>query len=31
MAAARGSGFVRIAFLSVVALLIVRLAWDAWH
>lgn len=29
-AIARGSGFVRVVFLVVVALLIVRLAWDIW-
>lgn len=31
MAAARGSGFVRIAFLSVVAMLILRVGWDIWR
>jgi len=29
-AIARGSGFVRVVFLVIVALLIVRLAWDIW-
>jgi hypothetical protein len=28
MAIRRGSGFVRVVFLSVVGLLILRLAWD---
>jgi uncharacterized protein len=29
-ALAKGSGFVRIVFLAVVALLIIRLIWDMW-
>lgn len=31
MAIQRGSQFVRLVFLSVVGLLILRLAWDLWH
>ena len=31
MAAARGSGFVRIAFLAVVSVLVLRIGWDMWR